>query len=142
MIKNIIFDIGGVLTGFDPNDYLGPFNFDEQTSKALSNAIFKNENWKKYMIGEISSTEFKRLAVQANPTLKAQIEFVLAPENTYKMLPRLEEGISFLKNMKLAGHNIYILSNIVDDSLSYFKSNFGDVTKLLSGGGFIPAKFI
>ena len=46
MVRNAIFDIGGVLTAFDPNDYLSPFGFDAEKSKALNQAIFKNENWK------------------------------------------------------------------------------------------------
>ncbi len=41
MIKNIIFDIGGVLTRFDPNDFLSAFDINTGNSKEISNAIFK-----------------------------------------------------------------------------------------------------
>ncbi len=70
MIKNIIFDIGGVLTEFDPNDYLSPFGFDQELSCTLSEAIFKNQFWKSYMVGHISPSQFKRAVITAHPELK------------------------------------------------------------------------
>lgn len=133
MIKNIIFDIGGVLTEFDPNDFLSPFGFDEETSKTLSNAIFKNEFWKSYIVGKISSTQFKSACININPQLKEQIEYVLDKKNVSKMLPKLAKGVSFLKKMKADGYRIYILSNIVEDSKLYFKENFQEVTQILDG---------
>lgn len=133
MIKNIIFDIGGVLTKFDPNDYLSPFGFDPKTASTLSEAIFKNQFWKSYMVGQISPSQFKRAILNANPSLKNEVEFVLDKSNTAKMLPRLESGVKFLLDMKAQGYNIFILSNIVENSLLYFKSSFPDVCKVISG---------
>lgn len=134
MIKNAIFDIGGVLTAFDPNDYLSPFGFDDEKSKALNQAIFKNDSWKDYMIGKINKQQFKQIVLSKNPDLKNDIEYILADENTNKLLPPLKEGIEFLKNCKRAGLRIFILSNIVEASLEYFKSEFTDVTSILEGG--------
>lgn len=133
MIKNIIFDIGGVLTEFDPNDYLGAFGFEGEKANTLSHAIFRNSLWKEYMVGNVSPDEFKANVIKENSQYKDEIEFILAKENTYKLLPPLQDGIDFLLKVKKEGYNIFILSNIVKDSLDYFKSNFKDVTSVLSG---------
>ncbi len=133
MIKNIIFDIGGVLTRFDPNDYLSPFGFEEQKSKALNFAIFKSPAWKDYMIGKVDKNQFKEIVIHDNIHLKKEIEFILDDKNTSKLLPPLAEGVEFLKSMKGEGYKIYILSNIVGASLEYFKNNFTDVLDIIDG---------
>lgn len=134
MIKNIIFDIGGVLTRFDPNDYLSPFGFDKEKSKALNFAIFKSPVWKDYMVGKIDKNKFKEFVVYNNKKLKKEIEFILDEKNAPKLLPPLTEGIEFLKTMKREGYKIYILSNIVGASLEYFKNTFTDVIDIIDGG--------
>ena len=133
MIKNVIFDIGGVLTEFDPNDYLKSFALDDEKAKRLSKAIFKDALWKPYMTGDVSAEEFKKNVILNNPDLKQEIIYALAKENAYKMLPPLFEGIDFLKSLKDNGYNVYVLSNIVQDSLDYFKENFEDVTSVIDG---------
>ena len=134
MIKNIIFDIGGVLTRFDPNDYLSPFGFEEEKSKALNFAIFKSPAWKDYMVGKIDKNQYKEIVIHDNAALKKEIEFILDDKNASKLLPPLTEGVEFLKAMKKEGYKIYILSNIVGGSLEYFKNNFTDVLELIDGG--------
>ncbi len=49
------------------------------------------------------------------------------------MLPPLQSGIDFLLKVKRQGYNVFILSNIVQDSLDYFKENFTEVTSVLNG---------
>ncbi len=134
MIKNVVFDIGGVLTKFDPNDYLSPFEFEKKKSLQLNNAIFKSPAWRDYIIGKVDKNQFKEIVIRANANLREEIAFVLSDENTKKLLPPLDEGIALLKELKGRGYNIYILSNIVGASLEYFKKSFEDVTQLLSGG--------
>lgn len=134
MLKNAVFDIGGVLTVFDPNDYLSPFGIEPEKAEVLNKAIFQSPHWKDYMIGKINKQQFKSLVCLENPGLKKEIENVLADENTHKLLPPLSSGIEFLKSCKRAGLKIYILSNIVEASLEYFKSSFKDVTSILDGG--------
>ena len=134
MIKNIVFDIGGVLTRFDPNDYLSPFGFEEEKSRALNFAIFKSPAWKDYMIGKIDKNKFKEIVARENENIRQEVEFVLDDKNTSKLLPPLEEGVQFLKSMKREGYNIYILSNIVGASLEYFKNTFQDVLECVTGG--------
>ncbi len=133
MIKNIVFDIGGVITRFDPNDYLSPFGFDKDKSKALNEAIFKGVAWKDYMVGKIDKNQYKKMVVEENLHLKDYIEYILDDKNTSKLLPPLKEGVEFCKAMKKKGYNIYILSNIVGASLEYFKNSFEEVTECLSG---------
>lgn len=133
MIKNVIFDIGGVLTEFDPNDYLKAFGYDDFKAEKVSKAIFKDVLWKTYMIGDVTPEEFKNSVISNNPDLKDEIAFALAKENAHKMLPPLYEGIKFLRNLKEQGFNVYVLSNIVQDSLDYFKENFKSVTDVIDG---------
>ena len=134
MLKNAIFDIGGVLTVFDPNDYLAPFGIEADKAEALNMAIFQSPHWKDYMIGKVNKEQFKSFVCLENPDLKVEIQNILADENTHKLLPPLNEGIEFLKKCKRAGLRVFILSNIVEASLEYFNSSFKEVTDILDGG--------
>lgn len=54
MIKNIIFDIGGVLFEYNPQIYLDKLNIEESRRKNLNNIIFHNQRWKDGLNGFIT----------------------------------------------------------------------------------------
>ncbi len=45
MVKNIIFDLGGVLIDFNPENYLRYLGFDEDDIKLFSKIVFKGKEW-------------------------------------------------------------------------------------------------
>lgn len=46
MIRNIIFDIGGVLLEYNPKTYLDKLNIEDSKRKELNDIIFHNQKWK------------------------------------------------------------------------------------------------
>ncbi len=47
MIRNVIFDIGGVLLEYNPNTHLDKLKIEESKQKELKNIIFRNPKWNK-----------------------------------------------------------------------------------------------
>jgi len=124
MIKNIVFDIGGVLLKFNPENYLDYFNYSGEKVKALRKNIFTSPMWKEYLKGTITTDDFKNELITANPTFKKDILDILDVDNLTYLMPPMDASITFLNNMLKQGYKIYILSNINDGTLKYFKDNF------------------
>ena len=45
MIKNIIFDLGGVIFDLNPKKYIQNFGYDERTSDILIKEVFWGKEW-------------------------------------------------------------------------------------------------
>lgn len=125
MIKNIIFDIGGVL--FD--DSL------ENTNKVLNKdacIIYKKAYgglFKDCLIGKESiSMHLKSLE---NDIDYDDIKYLF--DNYEKSLPLIVENFEYIKQLKSKGYNVYLLSNIEKNTLDYIKKKI-NLDKYFSGG--------
>ena len=72
MIKNIIFDIGRVLIGFEWNDYVYSL-FDRETADRVTAAMWGTGYWKELDIALLTDDEILDLFYGAAPDLKAEI---------------------------------------------------------------------
>lgn len=109
MIRNIIFDIGGVLLDYNPKTYLDKLNIEEGKRKELNDIIFH-----KY---------------------KNEIEQILSKNNLKYMLPPKQEMIEYYKTLKQKEYKIYLCSNITRDTYNYIKDNF-EIIQIADGGAF------
>ena len=132
MIKNIVFDLGEVLIGFEPMKYLKPFGFDDDTNKILSDIIFYSKEWEACNAGKYAkNTDIVGILCEQHPDYAEKIRLVLT-ENWVKMLTRKEETIAFLKELKSRNFKIYILSNLSKESHNFIKQY--DFFELVDGG--------
>ena len=60
MIKNIVFDMGGVLIDYDPEKTLYGM-FDRETADIALSEIFRNEIWREKDRGTVSAEDILRL---------------------------------------------------------------------------------
>ena len=72
MIKNVIFDIGRVLIGFEWNDYVYSL-FDRETADRVTAAMWGTGYWKELDIAILTDDEILDLFYGAAPDLKAEI---------------------------------------------------------------------
>lgn len=127
MIKNIIFDVGGIL--FD--DSLK--NIEKLLHKDCKN-IYKKAyggNFKKCLLGEIS-------VQQHIDSLKSEkeykdIEFILKKENLYLSYPLIKENYEYIKKLKAKGYQLYLLTNITEDSYQYIYKKI-NISEIFTGG--------
>ena len=113
MIKNIIFDMGGVLIDYNPEKTLYSL-FDKETADILLREIFRNKIWADKDRGIIFPDEImeqKRSSIPEEVFEKAS-EMV---HNFYPYMPPFEKMYDLIKQLKEKGYGIYLLSNASGD---------------------------
>lgn len=113
MIKNIIFDMGGVLIDYNPEKTLFAL-FDKETAELLLREIFRNSIWNDKDRGIIFPDE---IIEQKKSLIPAEhIEKVTKMVNNfYPYMPPFEKMYDLIKQLKENGYGIYLLSNASSD---------------------------
>lgn len=135
MIRNIIFDIGGVLLDYNPKTYLDKLNIEESKRKELNDIIFHNQKWKDCLNGFITNNELIEYLIKENLKYKNEIEQILSKNNLKYMLPPKQEMIEYYKTLKQKEYKIYLCSNITEDTYNYIKNSF-EIIQVADGGVF------
>lgn len=124
MIKNIIFDIGGVLLDYNPRTYLDKLNIEENKRNYINSIIFHSQEWKNCLNGIINNDELITILTNKNIKYKKEITQILVKDNLKYMLPPKLDSISYLRKLKKNGYKIYLLSNSTEDTYYYIKNTF------------------
>ncbi|MBQ7105785.1 MAG: HAD family phosphatase [Bacilli bacterium] len=122
MIKNIIFDIGGVLFDDKNNNLKEKFNLSEERTKEITNITFGN-NFSECMLGKISVSEYLEDMKKRYPDIKEELEYLLDSKDYPETFPLKKDVYDIVVNLYKKGYNLYILSNNTKDSFSYVSSN-------------------
>lgn len=109
MIKNVIFDIGNVLTDFRWKEFLQDKGFEPDILKRIIKASVMNPNWAEFDRGVLSEEEVMQEFIKADPEIEPQLR--LAYDNIKDMVTPREYAIPWVKALKEAGYGVYYLSN-------------------------------
>lgn len=132
MIKNIVFDVSGVLLKFNFWGCIEFFNWSPEVKKQISEIIFESEKGQEFFNGKISTIKFYKTLIKQYPNHKDEIKQIFYPESLPHMMPPNYNTFELLKELKESGYNIYILSNM-DKSMSEYFRNVFEIDNYISG---------
>lgn len=117
-----MFDLGNVVLGYNPLEYLEVKVRDINKIKKLYDIIFRGEEWVKLDEGTITEKEAIRSISCKNPELKEDIELVF--NNWYEMLKPIESTIELIGELKHNGYKVYFLSNFHDKAFQHINEEY------------------
>lgn len=124
MIKNIIFDIGGVIAEEVNGRALTHLAATEQ--EQVSDLIYyKSPGFIEVLLGNESSAGYSAKMIEEYPNLEREISFLFDPKNLPVTYPIKRGTLDLLYKLHDA-YKIYFLSDIMDISYDYLKKILQD----------------
>ncbi len=109
MIRNAVFDIGGVLADFRIKEFLAEKGFDPAMSRRILKATAMTPYWGMFEKGAISEEEAFAGFIGTDPAIAEEIRTAFT--SLAGMLTLRDFSIPLLKALKAAGYGVYYLSN-------------------------------
>lgn len=124
MIKNIVFDLGGVLLKFNPQNFLNHLGYNEEESNILIQMIWASDTWYRGDRGDFSYEEVIDRICSDNPQYSDKIRYILENKDNSYILSENVKMVEYLRELKDRGYKIYILSNVNLVDLKYISETF------------------
>jgi putative hydrolase of the HAD superfamily len=121
MIKNIVFDLGGVVLDLNYNLNIESRNYDKKLVDLLK-SIYISEEWSNLDKGIYAIEDLIEIFCARNPEYAKEIEDVIG-DDVKNVFPIRKNTVEFVKDLKSQGYNIYILSNIFEKVIEYVTGN-------------------
>lgn len=109
MIKNIIFDIGNVLTDFCWEEYYRKFHFSEEVIRRLAAATVHTQAWHEFDRGEWTDAQVFDAFVANDPGIEQEIREVT--RNMHGIVTKREYAIGWIQELTQKGYKVFVLSN-------------------------------
>ena len=110
MIKNIVFDMGGVLINFDAARYTARFVQDPADYELIQRELFRSVEWIQMDRGSITDEEAVKAVCSRLPErLHQAVRDIL--DNWHRDIPPLDGIYELVEELKGKGYGIYLLSN-------------------------------
>ena len=136
MIKNIVFDMGGVLIDYDSDSVLEKY-FPKEYHAVLNEKIFKSNVWARLdegteFVDDILDGIVSQLPVEVR-SLAGEMLY-----DFYPYMPPFDDMFEFVKRVKASGYQVYLLSN----ATPRFFDRYQDIPALsLMDGFFISSLY-
>ena len=110
MIKNIVFDMGGVLINFDAERYAARFAPNPADRALLRRELFRSVEWIQMDRGSITDEQAATAVCSRLPRhLHAAVRDIL--DNWHQDIPPMDGICDLVAELKAEGYGIYLLSN-------------------------------
>ena len=127
MIKNIIFDIGGVM--FDDSTQ-NISNILKKDASELCKKVY-GKSFVDCVLGNQEVSDY--IETFKNDSDYEAIKYILGKDNLHISYPLMKDNFDYISQLKDKGYNLYILSNIAKESYEHVKSTI-DIDKVFKGG--------
>ena len=116
-IKNIVFDVGGVLVDFCYMEYMRKLGFSEEMCREFEKDIIYSELWNDMDRGDLMLEEagikFKKRLREMYKPCNDEVDLFI--ENIKDIVKEYPYSKGLLQSLKDAGYGVYILSNYPRD---------------------------
>ena len=112
MIRNIIFDIGNVLTDFRWRDFLQDKGFDDAMIDRIAKASVESPVWNEMDRGEWDVERLMAEFVKQDPEIEPELH--AAYDNITGMVTKRDYAIPWIKELKAKGYHVFYLSNFAE----------------------------
>lgn len=112
MIRNIVFDIGNVLTDFRWKEFLVDKGFDGEMIRRIARASVESPLWKEIDRGEWDREKLMQEFIKLDPEIEAELRS--AYNDVHGMVSPRAYAIPWIKELKEKGYGVYYLSNFSD----------------------------
>ena len=130
MIKNIVFDLGGVLVDFKPENYLSHIGFDKDDIDIFTGIVFYSEEWCEYNTAKYTIKQTAENIIKKYPQYEEKINKIIDNIDYKYLLFEITNTAEYLKKLKKEGYNVYVLSDLSLDSYEYNKQfNFFEMVQ-------------
>lgn len=109
MIRNIIFDIGNVLTDFRWKEFLTDKGFDDAMIKRIAKASVQSPLWNEIDRGVWDVEKLMQEFIKLDPEIEQELH--RAYDNLTGMVTRRDYAIPWIQDLKAKGFKTYYLSN-------------------------------
>lgn len=131
-MRNIVFDLGGVLIDFRPQIFLQKLGYNPKEVEIFTKIVFCGEEWNQYNQSNLNSIETKNELMKNYPEYSNDINNIFNKMDYNYILFENENTSNYLKELKFKGYNIYILSDLSQESYE-FNQKF-DFFQYVDGG--------
>lgn len=134
MIKNVIFDIGGVLVGLDWKGYIRKFGFSPEKESAITKALIGGPVWKELDRGVLTMEELLECFMALSPEeYRDDVREVFLKSGAFIL--KRAYAKQWILTLKEYGYRTYYLSNYSAWMIGESKKAL-DFLPLLDGGVF------
>ncbi|MEG0803783.1 MAG: HAD family phosphatase [Pygmaiobacter sp.] len=119
MLKNIVFDLGGVVVDYNPHDYLTERFLDKPLEDFLYEHIFASGIWRELDAGRITLSKGVQLMLADCSNHRYEAQMVL--DDWRDMLTTKTDTVRLMEKLHDAGYHLYFLSDISADVLNIFR---------------------
>lgn len=109
MIRNVIFDIGNVLTDFRWKGFLQDKGFHEEMIQRIARASVMSPFWGEFDRGEMDPERLMGEFIRLDPEIEGELR--LAYDNIQGMVTGRDYAVPWIKGLKNKGYGVYYLSN-------------------------------
>lgn len=134
-MKNVVFDIGGVLLDGSNEVLAKILNKTEKEVRELSKIVYGTQEWKQCLLGNLTQEEYRKKLERKFPNHKEDFKILLAPAYQQQVLPVKKETLEVMYELKKKKYKIFFLSNLTEATYDYVK-NYLNVWRDFDGGIF------
>lgn len=110
MIRHIIFDMGNVLSDYNPQHKVAAFTDDQEDQTAIRRAVFESPEWAMLDRGTITEDEALKIWLTRLPARLHEVTEKVF-RNWHLHMLNLDEMTQLVRSLKEKGLGLYILSN-------------------------------
>ncbi len=109
MIRNLIFDMGNVLSVYNPKKYMRKITGNREAAAAVVRELFEGPEWKLLDAGAITEEEAVRKVQKRIPEYATEVRRAVAEwPSHFEATPGMEKTVG---RLKAKGYGLYLLSN-------------------------------